>query len=376
MYEQFPYQTGLLEELARTHSILVDYTLPGSVFVDEKWVEIFGVNLSGAIASTFVLYAIACNNAGKVSGDLVNDAETRIWEILSRNDVQAVLDCLTSTIEEARAHARRVPGVRWSKQRYAFNPLLHTPFIRVAYGLLYAPQPKFVIWSVTLEALYYRALKAWGPDFSAELGLRVEGYIGQQLSQVGVPLLPEISWAPGKGLSKKSVDWFLVTGKYVVLIESKSARMSLDAKAGGQSYPQIINRYIGYAVEQINFSDGELTDDNPAFAEIPKDRKRLGLVVTAEPFYYANSLGIRQILPVAKVPTMVASLRDIELLSVLSEDELDQVFDGIWLDPELSTWNLTNAMKEVIPVAASRRNRLIDEAYMKVFNFIPDESAK
>jgi hypothetical protein len=74
------------------------------------------------------------------------------------------------------------------------------------------------------------------------------------------------------------------------------------------------------------------------------DRPRVGVVVTGEPHYLANSAWMRELLRPAPFPTLVASLRDVEHLMALPIEEIAAQLVSIVSDPEKSTFNLSLAL--------------------------------
>lgn len=60
-----------------------------------------------------------------------------------------------------------------------------------------------------------------------------------------------------------------------------------------------------------------------------------------------NSPLVRSIIGNANIPTLTASLRDLEFLATLPADEIEHQLVDIANDPERSTWLLALALKDV-----------------------------
>lgn len=255
-------------------------------------------------------------------------------------------------------------------QRYAFNPLIERPFVDLGDGLRYAPQPQFVLRSFETENLYYRGIQRWGTEFGAAFGARVEAYTGMQLRHTGQhTVIPEFTWNKNRAGLMRSSDWFLVTPAATILIECKSARMSLEARAGTSAADKLIEQYIGKAYRQLERNAFEMTAGNPAFGHIPRDRPLIGLVVTAEPMIGANSAQTRKRFGTGSLPIATASLADIELMSSLSPAALGEGVLQVMEDPHLVNMSLSDALMRVIGADGVPRNRLIDDAFNELTPF-------
>ena len=84
----------------------------------------------------------------------------------------------------------------------------------------------------------------------------------------------------------------------------------------------------------------------PAFDHIPKDLPMLGLVATLDPWYMANSMA-REFLPATDIPTMVASVREVEhLVGIGQRRSVSGVLSEIMRpDDERRTWELGTACR-------------------------------
>ena len=99
------------------------------------------------------------------------------------------------------------------------------------------------------------------------------------------------------------------------------------------------------SVNQLNATNALIEAGHEAFAHIPTDRPRVGLTVTAEPFYRGNSAEFRDLLPRPELPISFASLRDLEALAGYTAVVLEDGLGRALKDPELSYWSPLAAVK-------------------------------
>ena len=99
-------------------------------------------------------------------------------------------------------------------------------------------------------------------------------------------------------------------------------------------------RKLAKAFSQINKSAKLIEDRPPAFAHIPHDRPRFGIVVTMEPYHLVNFPDFRVLLPDTAVPTAIASTGELEDV-VVAADPGPQEGIVSWLgQPPPGGWSL------------------------------------
>jgi hypothetical protein len=205
--------------------------------------------------------------------------------------------------------------------------------------------------------LYYVGMKQWGKQFADNLGNRVEQYVGRQLRLLdGDNVEGEIEYAKGQ----KSVDWFWVTDQAVILVECKSARMTLGAKAADDTLGEVVARSIGKARTQIDRTAGFIRNRHPAFAHLPSDRPIIGIIVTAEPFYLGNVGVLHEYGEAGVTDSQVVSLRELEYFVTLEEVEAADLLLSVAADPEKRTWALSSVMSELRPLP---KNPILEHAW-------------
>lgn len=370
-FEQFPYQLSGKEDLSRTLAVLLDT----SVEFNRKKTQIdlddlLGAPVADLATSTFVLYGVAKANGGAVTRTQIEAiADTGLKGLPPARSILATLDRLSATIPEARVDALSAEQFKGGYQKYSYNPLTKTPFIRITDELFIAPQTFFILRSCSLENFYYLGMKQWPKDFGSDLGHRIEAYTGRQLKHSGeLEVHPEVTW---KG--KKSIDWFVVTPAATILIECKSARAAWDSRIGATTTAASMSEKLRIAYEQLSKTFNELRDGNPAFSHIPIDRPIIGLVVTAEPIYNANFAEVRRLLPDPALPILALSLRDLEGIVTLPASILGETLLKVTRDSTLSTWDIFGSVRHLIGEASEgRQNTLIDESYARHVMPVPD----
>lgn len=319
IYEQFPYQESIFEEIARTHALLV-HTDPDQVPI--PWHDLLGTGLDEAIRASHVLHAWVVNNAGRFDPRILDMSHFQelFDRVAPRSDIETTADLLTASIDElreARADADRRATLPARLERYAFNPLKSRPLIDLGDFGIWAPQTMLVSRAFLGSNLYYRGLAHWGKAFADGLGDRTQRYVGRQLALLsGITLHPEVEYAK----SQYSVDWIWVSSEAVILVECKAARLTLDAQAGGDSLGAVMERYLGEARKQIDRTARMILAHHPAFDLIPKDRPIIGVVTTAEQFYLAGT-PFSGFASSGTVPATTLSLRDLEHLVSLGEHD-------------------------------------------------------
>jgi hypothetical protein len=361
-FEQFPYQLSPKEDLSRVLAVLIDTPVRFKGMKTEADLDdLLGAPLSDVASSTFVLYSLAKSNQGTVTRTFIEHLASDMGSKLpSAKSILATLDRLSATIEEARADGFTVEQFKGGYQKYSYNPLTKTPFIRLNDDTYIAPQTFFILRSCSLESIYYLGMRKWPKQFGADLGHRIEAYTGRQLNHAGdLEVHPEVEWN-----GNKSIDWFVITPSVTILVECKSARATMDTRVGAATTAKSMSDKLRKGFDQIDKTVKEIGTQNPAFNHLPKDKPMLGLIVTAEPLYNANFTEVRAYLPESKVPILTISLRDLEGLLTRPKESLGDALLQIATDPALSTWDVSGAIRKILgDIPDDRRNCLIDEAY-------------
>lgn len=369
-YEQFPYQESGFEEMARVAALLEDPSLGPSI----AWPEIFGMELREAVRAAFILRVWVAHNEGRFDSTIL-DME-HMQEVFTRAaprmQIETLALALTSSIEEAREANAAVPALGAGLQRFAFNPLIARPLVDLGSAGVWAPQTVLVDRVLYPANLYYRGIAKWGTAFADTLGARTEAYVGRQLGLVAPPsdLHSEITYWEGKD-KKKSVDWIWVTPRAVLLVECKSGRLTLGARAGEASLPNLVHRYLVHARDQIDRTAALIRAQTLPFDQFPIDRPIIGMAVTAEPFYLGNSTLVEYGSP-STTPSIAVSLRELEHWVCLPADEAIGKLLEVLTDDERRTWALSQALCDV---AKPLRNPILDKAWHE-FDFVEQKQQR
>lgn len=373
-YEQFPMQESVFEEVARTHALLVegvDSVAGLQVLADpDAWNSLLGAPLGQMVGATMFLQVAANANGGWYDPNwLTHEHFDPVFRLWPREVIELRAEQLSTTFDGFRASyesALKKGAPPRGYERYAFNPLVTTPFLRMPDGRLLAPQPRFILPSVSSGALYYRGLNVFGKSYADDLGQLTEAYVGRQLRSLsdGVAAHPEVIY--GKE-HLRSIDWFWVFPSVVVLVEVKSARFGLSERAGAPGFEDSAAARIGKAADQIARTEAALDIGLPEFEHIPTDRPRIGLIVTGEPHHLANSPWMRDLFSHPPMSMLTASLRDIEMLVSLPPERVEEQLVAIAHDVERSSWSLANALDNDARIDPETgkyyRNQVLDEAW-------------
>ncbi|MET3769445.1 hypothetical protein ABIB15_002147 [Marisediminicola sp. UYEF4] len=361
VYEQFGYGESEFEELSRVWALFGDPTLGTPI----PWDEVFGIGLGEVARAALILHAWVTHNSGFIDFILLDAPHMQLVfnRVAPRAEPVQLIRHFTTTIDGARALHGAAPPVAGHRQRFAFNPFVARPLIDLGRAGVWAPQSMLVSRAIFPTNLYYVGMKKWGLPFAENLGGRVEQYVGRQLRLIaGDHVEGEISY--GKG--DKSVDWIWVTERAVVLVECKSARMTLGAKAADASLGTVVARSLGKAREQIDRTAALIQNRHVAFAHVPADRPVIGLIVTAEPFYLGNASILPEYGAHGTTAAQVMSLRELEHFACLDELEAVDLLQTVLADPEKRTWSLVSVMKDLRDTG---KNPILERAWNQ-YNYL------
>lgn len=360
VFEQMPYQEADYTDLARTRALFVDTPLPARAGADvSDWSGLLGMSLDLASQATFLLWVWATHNQGRVDLALLDAPHMAgLLRRIPRDIVERTVARLSATVAEAKADYERQPSVDARLERFAYNPLSRTPLIDLGAGLIVAPQPDLIRATASPASLYYVGAQAWGDRFLGQLGDRFEAYVGRQLGSVSVwQVYPEVTYGRPQ---RKSVDWLLVHPDAVILIECKLGRPVMAARVGDESFIAKYVEKLDTARRQVNATVAELEAGNPAFNFVPADVPMIALVVTFEQFYMANDRAVTEKLTDASIPTLYASVKDLENLLALPPSRIVPFLQELVVDAERSTWSLGQALAGETPLG---RNQILEEAW-------------
>ncbi|MDO3403236.1 hypothetical protein QWI29_24605 [Mycolicibacterium neoaurum] len=323
LYEQFPWQESIFEELARSHALLIEglQEIDTEILSEASIADVLGgISLREAIGATFVVQVGAYQNGGSYNPGWLDQENFReVLAIYSRSNIETTASRLTATRSELKADFNANTHGNKCLAKYDYNPLVRTPFVAFDDGSIVAPAPRLIMRTVTPGGLYYPGIATYGPGFATELGWLFEHYVGRNLRLIaGAEVHPEIRYGSGK--SMKSIDWFVVMPGLVLLVECKLKRLSLSARAGDLALPKELFLAIERAYDQLRRSVENVAAGTAEFAHIPSDRPLLAMVISAEPSYIGNAYLVEQhgatiaAGAATDVPVAALSARELETL--------------------------------------------------------------
>ena len=364
--EQFPYQQSAFEELTRPYAMLyMDADDVTTEIVDRGfWERALGCSMEQFWSAGFYSWVAAQRNSGWIDLAILQRPDMApLFEEVPRETLERVITDHFSTTQST--FCERVNETRSEEpelRRYDFNPLIRTPLVRWSDDRLLAPISQLVLRPVSTSGMYFIGLESCATDaeknsFTRDVGELFEAYVGRQLREMqGAELLHEI-----RHDGNRSVDWFLIFPDLTVLIEAKSTRLTQEARMGKPRLVDDVERSVGRAFGQLKSSHDLMRAGHPAFAHVPVDRPIFGLVVTLEPYYLVNNPLVRDILGDPGLPTHTISIRELEHLVAISDEEsvADFLLD-VMTDAERSTWDFFAALGDH---SVGSRNRLLDAAW-------------
>jgi hypothetical protein len=354
IYDQTPFN-----EIGRTAALFVD-TVPSQTLkvIKPGWdTQLFGCSLSQFVGSGFFVQGMAALKGGRYSAEWFNLPE-----------LQAITDVLPTTLMAHVVEKNFVASAAWFREkrsamavddyrRFTFNPLLEKPVVAGAVPDLLVPGLWQVLRKISPLGVYYAGAKLWGNIFTDDVGNLFEQYIGRQLGTIpNVQVHPEIVYGNPE---KRSVDWIVICASVVILVEVKSVRPTEAVRVGTPKAGEELKRMLGHAFEQLNTTDELIAAQDPAFAHIPADLPRLGLIVTMEPFAVANVRPIRDLIEVSpNLPTNVCASEDLERLVTLQED-VGAFLLTFLSDPVKVGWRISTGLAGL----ECSRNPILDKAW-------------
>lgn len=356
-YEQFPHQGPVFAELARTAALLLD---------DEggrawPWEDIFGMPLPNMVRAAMIVHTWVATNGGRWDPAILDlDNMQEVFERAApRDEIVGAVGYLSTTVDQARSHQTSATALPRQFERYRFNPLSSKPLVDLGSAGIWAPVVSMVIRAISVGNIYYPAISTWGAEFSNDLGHRTENYVGRLLRLIGHDrVLTEISWGKPQ---RHSVDFIWVAEGAVILVESKSARVSLAGRTDMSEMAKAAQRYLVQGRDQIDTTATLIRQQHPAFASVPKGRPIIGLVVTSEPFYLGNALIPENGRP-SDTPSHVVSLAELEQLVCYNEDQIIPELLELARDPKQREWSMATTFKRL---PAPPRNSILDRAYKR-----------
>jgi hypothetical protein len=193
---------------------------------------------------------------------------------------------------------------------------------------------------VTPTGLYHAGVAEHGHLFANDLGMLLEHYVGRQLRLIpNAAVRGEVIYGKPE---RRSIDWFVVLPKVVLLVEVKSRRLIQAAKAGDTTLPTRMQQLLDRARLQLERTIDVIRSRHAAFTDIPHDRPIVGLVVTAEP-HYTGAAFLKPLESTNGNESIgIASVRDLE--HVVAHEGLEDLLLSLSTETTRHGWDLGRAM--------------------------------
>lgn len=358
-YEQFPSQLSVFEELGRTEALLSEAARSEGqeVITPEFWCGALGCSLAEFVGVGLLLNIGALKNGGYYDpgwlrqpnfGPVLDELPRQVIEPVTKRHFLASRETFRCTAEAHREAHRYF-------RRFEFNPLAVHPFVQQPDGRYIAPCPRYALTRASPTGLYYIGLEHKGVRFTQALGKVFERYVGSHLHLLEPELaLHDVEYKRGQ----RAADWVVVLPKAVLIVEAKATPLTAGARVGSDRLQLDLERTPGRAIEQIDNTTALIRARHPAFKDVPDDRPFIGLVVTLEPYFQANS-DLVWSRPQSTTSVLIAASRELEALVTIADAPVDEVLLDLVADAELSRSNLGNAVAK----HQRGRNPILDRAW-------------
>ena len=341
-YEQLVYQQSTQNEFGRSAALFVQIggVRPPQVLNPGWDLELFGCTLSEFVGVGFVAHTAAVLHEGRFSADWLDEGtSTEITDRLPLETVRYVLD--RDFVGNVERDFRFINETSSQLRRFTPNPLAALPLVAGVGSKLLLPVPGLVIRKVSPIGIWYMGWDRWGQPFADDVGDLFEQYVGRLLRLIpNADVFPEVRY--GKG-DQRTVDWFVVGKHAVILVEVKSTRPTDPVRLGTLEGWTELAAKLGKAYKQLENSHQLIVGGEPALSHIPANLPRIGLIVTMEPFPFANAQPIRRRYGATQaIPTSVCSSYQLEWIVRLTDRDVDRYILEFLNDPAKAGWEITS----------------------------------
>lgn len=365
--EQLEYQLPVRHELTRAIA-LFKHTEPKRALrvVRDGWdTELLGADLVTFIAAGQMLHIAAKPNEGRFNPQWLNQPNFDFLRDVTEPDLLRAAWARSYVIDASEFAAQNARPRPSAWRRYGHNPLLSRPAVSGVHDDWLIPVPALVVRRLSPLGLYYAGVGKWGKAFADDLGDLFEPYIGSHLRLLG-PDVVEPGFRYGRD-NRETVDFIVTLPEVVVLVEVKSVRPTAAVRAGSDEASTELKRMLNKGVKQLERADRLIGEQHPAFAHIPGDRPRVGLIVTLEDFHVLNSAFHRPLLDRERpdFPIGVVSAGEIEHWVTLKDRSPGQVALGARTAREEHPWPMGAgvALKQQLYGRKHRRNPIVERAW-------------
>lgn len=366
--EQLVYQERLLNELARTTAILAQ-TPPkrAPTVLRPGWDEdLFGVTLAEFSAAGQLLHMACKPNEGRFNPawlSLPSFAFLRDHVDLRRFGEAWQRNFIVDRQAFAVLNGRASPSP-W--RRFSYNPLLGRPAVSGFHdgGDWLIPVPGMVARRISMGGVYYDGVQHFGKSFADDLGDLFEQYVGRQLRLIPSSTVAEEVVHGSE--AARTVDFVVTLSEVVLLVEVKSVRPTAPVRGGTPEAADELQRMLTKGAQQLSRDHMRIDGDHPAFDFVPRDRPRVGLLVTMEDFHVVNSAFHRSLymdgVETGGLPLGVVSARDLEGLVTLADVSVGAFLRDLATERNRHPDAGLN-VRAGLPGHTHRRNEVIEQAW-------------
>ncbi|QWF20506.1 hypothetical protein KM427_16130 [Nocardioides sp. LMS-CY] len=377
-FEQFPSQRSIFSEIARTILLFGSGVEFPPNFTPEAmtpgWFESItdGLSLDDYVESIFLISTMAQQHNGGFS---LNWLDGPGWEEL---DGVIPLDAVRRTFTEhlvttASAFKEANRGFQdplpTAQKKFAFNPLLDTPFIEDVAPIPIAPLVQAIMRKAVPPSIYHLSRRELGDAFTRDLGHVFQHYVGRHLGLVSgdSKVVPELRYGPRRSKTD-SCDWFVDLPGALVLVECKASQPVESLRVGSADWLEGVGRSIGKGFAQLNRSNRDIEAIAGREPAIDPRKPRVGIVVTMEPFYADQNWILAESLPARDFPIAVVSAEELESLATLDAVK----FSRAVLDNEQVS--AANELRLRATLSGERHNELLSSTWESIGLFSRIES--
>ena len=365
--EQLEYQLPALNEMTRAIALFGNTMSrrPLRVVRDGWQDELLGADLVTFIAAGEMLHIAAQPNQGRFNPAWLGQESFAFLRDVTNPDLLRSAwkrSYLIDATEFAARNGRARPSA-W--RRYEHNPLLSRPIVAGLHQDWIIPVPALIIRRLSPLGIYYAGVEHWGKPFADDLGDLFEQYIGSHLRLLDQAIV-EPGFRYGRD-NRETVDYIVTLPEAVVLVEVKSVRPTAAVRSGSPDAQPELKRMLSKGIVQLERADRLIEEHHPAFAHVPRDRPRVGLLVTLEDFHVLNSAFHRPLLDRERpdFPVGVVSAGEIEHWVTLKDSTPGGLLLKARTDREELPWPLGAgiALRQELNGQKHRRNPIIEEAW-------------
>ena len=344
-FESFGFQDDSFRESIGRYYVLYCRSVLGRLS-RRDWTEALGVSIEEYFHIWISLSALSRSQNGLIGrkialGDELVKNNFEKYKI-TPSKIELVINLLASPPEN---YSNMEMGTREQRElrRFDPNPLLIKPLVEIEQDVLCIPVPHYLN-NAASNGLYFKGIDKWS-TFTEDLGKEFEEYMGEHLKLLGTARIFRVA---RQKTGEERCDWIVLLDSFALLVETKIQRLSAASRAGGSALQDDIEKVISKPSSQINATVTAINRGDDDFKYIPRDFPLRGLVVSLEPFYLANSIGIELALVKASIPTTFASANELEdLVSPKNPKLLDSTLKKLQDDLNLSkqsVWEVLNSI--------------------------------